>query len=184
MPEIKRLTHLTESAKLLAVLGTPEVPTVREPVDIQALIEDVIILHDDKAKAHNVELRYLKTQDPPRVFGDQAQIKQVLFNLIENGIKYTQSEQGEVIIKTETIQNKLQINIQDNGPGIAPEYLNQVWDVAYRALDAQTMKSAGSGLGLAIVKRIVEQHNGRVSVSSITGEGTKFSFTLPIYTPK
>lgn len=179
--EIKRLKRLTENAKLLATLEIPEALIVREPVDLKALVEDVIILHEDTAKIRGVNLRYEGPPRLPRVLGDQDQLQQVFVNLIENGIKYTKEEQGVVVTNIRTLQDNVQVEVRDNGQGIPPEYSDQVWDVAYRLRDAQTLKTTGSGLGLAIVKRIVEQHGGQVGVSSTIGKGTNFSFTLPIY---
>jgi signal transduction histidine kinase len=98
---------------------------------------------------------------------------------VDNGIKYSRSEGGEVIISLQEEQDGLWVRVSDEGVGIAEEDLSHIFDTAYRAPDARSFRRKGSGLGLAIVKQIVEQHGGEIRVQSQLGEGTTFSFDLP-----
>jgi signal transduction histidine kinase len=128
-------------------------------------------------------LRYVGLERPARVLGDRDRLRQVLMNLVGNGIKYSQPEGGEVIVSVQEERDRLYVRVSDEGVGIAEEDLPHIFDTAYRAPDARSFRCKGSGLGLAIVKRIVEQHGGEIRVQSRPGEGTTFSFDLPLYAP-
>ncbi|MGD8463243.1 MAG: HAMP domain-containing sensor histidine kinase [Anaerolineae bacterium] len=181
--DLQRLTRLTENLRLLSHLETPDAPLIREPVNLKGLIEDVIMALFETAEEHGVRLCYVGPQRPARVMGDRDGLRQVLLNLVENGIKYTDSAGSEVLISVQEEQDRQVVRVSDEGIGIAAEDLPHLFDTAYRAPQAHSFRRQGSGLGLAIVKRIVEQHGGQVRVQSRVGEGTTVSFDLPLYTP-
>lgn len=181
--EMQRLARLTENLRLLSRLETPGEPTVREPVNLKGVVEDVIMALFETAEAQRVRLRYVGPERPARVLGDRDRLRQVLVNLVDNGIKYSKSEGGEVIISVQEEGDRLYVRVSDEGIGIAEEDLPCIFDTAYRAPDARSFRRKGSGLGLTIVRRIVEQHGGEVRVQSRPGEGTTFSFDMPLYTP-
>jgi len=179
--EVRHLMKLTDRAKLLVKLKSLDAPITREQVNMKAAAEEVIMTYGEAAQARNVNLSYLGPQFPPWVLGDEAQLKQVLLNLVENGVKYCRDQGGAVVISMKTILDKLQVEVSDNGQGIPAENLDDIWNVAYQVRNARTLKIPGTGLGLAIVKQIVEQHGGEIRVWSRLGEGTAFTFTLPLY---
>ncbi len=181
--EVRRLAKLTEDAKLLMQLQEPDAPITRERVNMKAVAEAVIMTCGETAQGRGVSLSYQGPSHPPWVLGDEAQLKRALFNLVENGIKYARAEAGAVVIGMRTASDKLQVEVSDNGPGIPPDNLEDIWSVAYRVRNARTLKIPGTGFGLAIVKRIVEQQGGEVRVWSQLGEGSTFTFTLPLYLP-
>ena len=181
--EVRRLTDLTENLRLLSHLETSGVPIVREPVNLKGVIEDVVMALFATAEARAVRLRYVGPERPARVLGDRDGLRQVLMNLVDNGIKYSRTEGGEVIISVQEEQDQLCVHVSDEGVGIAEEDLPHIFSTAYRAPDARSFRRTGSGLGLAIVKRIVEQHGGEIRVQSRSGEGATFSFALPPYAP-
>jgi signal transduction histidine kinase len=120
----------------------------------------------------------LVTHDPlPEVFGDGGQLVQVFQNLIDNAIKFHGDKLPEVHISAKYETNYCICSVQDNGIGIAPEYLNKLFLLFQRL---HTRKEyPGTGLGLAICKRIVERHGGRIWVESKPGEGSTFYFSIP-----
>jgi two-component system phosphate regulon sensor histidine kinase PhoR len=181
--EVGRLARLTENLRLLSHLETRGAPTVREPVNLKGVIEDVIMALFEIAEARAVRLRYVGPERPARVLGDRDGLRQVLTNLVDNGVKYSRPEGGEVIISVQEEHDRLSVRVSDEGRGIAAEDLPHLFDTAYRAPDARSFGIKGSGLGLAIVKRIVEQHGGEIQVESRPGEGAAFSFALPSYAP-
>jgi signal transduction histidine kinase len=181
--EVRRLADLTENLRLLSHLEAPGAPTVREPVNLKGVVEDVIMALFETAEARGVRVRYVGPERPARVLGDRDRLRQVLVNLVDNGIKYSRSEGGEVIISLQEEQDRLCVRVSDEGVGIAEEDLPHIFDTAYRAPDARSFRRKGSGLGLAIVQQIVEQHGGEIRVQSQLGEGTTFSFDLPLYAP-
>lgn len=180
--EVRRLTRLTENLRLLSHLETTGAAQVREPVNLKGVIQDVIMALFETAEARRVRLRYVGPARPARVLGDRDQLRQVLMNLVDNGIKYSKPEGGQVVISVQEEGDRLRVRVSDEGIGIAEEDLPHIFDTAYRAPDARGFRRKGSGLGLAIVKRIVEQHGGEIRVQSRLGEGTTFSFDLPLWT--
>jgi signal transduction histidine kinase len=179
--EVRRLVSLTESLRLLSRLETPDAPMVREPVNLKGVIEGVIMALFEEAESQKVRLRYVGPERPRRVLGDRDHLHRVLMNLVHNGIKYSRPEGGEVIVSVQEEDDRLCVRVSDEGIGIPEEYLPHIFDTAYRAPDARSFRREGSGLGLAIARRIVEQHGGEMRVQSQLGEGTTFSFDLPLY---
>ncbi len=110
--------------------------------------------------------------------GDRDHLQQVLLNLVSNGIKYNR-ENGRLAIVGRREGAHVYVAVADTGQGIAPEAIEHLFDRFYRVPGSEG-KAEGSGLGLAITQKIVEQHNGRISVSSILDEGTTFTIELPL----
>ncbi len=179
--EVQRMSSLTENLRLLAHLETPDAPLNEEPVNLKGVVEEVIMALHDTAEAQGVRLRYVGPERPSRVLGDRDGLVQVLKNLVDNGIKYSRAEGGTVIVGVQEEGQSLWVRVSDEGVGIAPEDLPHIFDTAYRVPDARSFRRKGSGLGLVIVKRIVEQHGGEIRVESRPGEGTAFSFGLPVH---
>ncbi|UOQ48634.1 cell wall metabolism sensor histidine kinase WalK [Gracilibacillus caseinilyticus] len=111
---------------------------------------------------------------------DSSYFKQVLFNLIDNAIRYS-VEDGTITITVQIeFNSEVQISIHDSGEGMKEGDLAYIFERMYRAEKSRNQKYGGSGLGLAIAKSIVEAHDGTISADSIYGEGTTFTVTLPI----
>jgi signal transduction histidine kinase len=179
--EIRRLSTMTENLRLLSRLETPDAPVKLEPINIKAVVEDVMMAQVERAEAQQIHLAYNGPNRPARVLGNRDQLRQVLMNLVDNSIKYAQEGGGQVTINVQDNGDRLHVRVIDNGIGISEEDLPYIFDTAYRAPQTKNFRRAGTGLGLAIVKRIVEQHGGQVQVHSQPGEGTTISFDLPLY---
>jgi signal transduction histidine kinase len=110
--------------------------------------------------------------------GDGRRLTQVLINLVGNAIKFTDA--GEVAIKAEANNGSFHVSVRDTGPGISAADQAKLFQEFQQADNAITKKKGGTGLGLAISKRIIEMHGGRIWVDSMVGQGSTFSFTLPI----
>jgi signal transduction histidine kinase len=113
--------------------------------------------------------------DLPDIVFDQDKITQVLINLLANAVKY--SESGPIVIKTRLKENEILISVQDSGHGVTPEEQKKIFEPFAQG---NKKKKGGTGLGLAIVKEIVLGHQGRIWVESEPGQGSTFSFTLPV----
>jgi len=111
--------------------------------------------------------------------GDRQKIYRVCQNLIFNAIKYNH-DGGEVRVCLKLTKNQIQVDIKDNGPGIPPEDLKRIFERFYRVEKSRSKGKGGTGLGLAIVKHILEGHKSKISVSSVLGKGSIFSFDLPL----
>jgi len=113
-------------------------------------------------------------------FFDKNMISTVMRNLISNAIKFTPGE-GTIVVEAHNIPgNKLEVNVKDNGVGIAPENINKIFNISIHYTTLGTNHEKGSGLGLKLCKDFIEMHGGTIHVNSILGEGTTFTFTLPI----
>jgi two-component system phosphate regulon sensor histidine kinase PhoR len=179
--EVRRLARLTDSLRLLAQLETPNVPQIREPVNIKAVVEDVIMTLAEAGERRHVRMSYVGPERPPRVLGDRDRLHQVLLNLADNSLKYAKREGGGIIFNVQEQGTRLWVRVSDDGVGIPPEGLQHIGEDVYRVPDPRGIRRKGSGLGLAIAMRIVEQHGGELTLRSQPGQGTTASFDLPIY---
>ncbi len=149
----------------------------RQSTSILKLMEEVVAEAKLRAPSHEIVLKPIKRL--PIVDIDGRRIRQVLDNIIDNAIKY--SEEGtKVVIETRLMGSELQVSIADQGIGIPTEDLERVFDRMYRIEQRLTPEIGGAGLGLAICKGLVQEHGGRIWVESKLGKGSTFYFTLPI----
>jgi signal transduction histidine kinase len=131
-------------------------------------------LASDKKLAFKVEM----ASELPPGHGDGRRLTQVLINLVGNAIKFTDA--GEIAIKAEANNGAFYVSVQDTGPGISSADQARLFQEFQQADNAITKKKGGTGLGLAISKRIIEMHGGRIWVESQPGQGSTFTFTLPV----
>lgn len=178
--EAARLTQLVDNLLLLSRLEMPDFTLERRPVNLEAVVEDAILQMSDLAEERDVSLNLQRSGRLPRVQADQARLKQVLINLLDNGIKYNR-ESGSVTVCLEACEEHAIVRVRDTGEGIPAQDLPHIFEKMYRA-GRRGRYVEGSGLGLSIVQRIVEQHGGAISVESRPGAGTTFTVTLP-YVP-
>ena len=175
---------MEESAQILTMLETlmdiSEAETGvmkldRKAVDITILIDKVLDMYIHVAEEKNIDL-HLAVPDGLIVSVDPSRMTQVVANLVDNAIKYTQ-DGGNVHIEAHEQLSQVVITIEDTGVGIPEEDLTRIWDRLYRG--DQSRSQRGLGLGLSLVRAIVHAHQGRVDVSSQHGRGTTFSIHLP-----
>ena len=176
---VERLIYIVEDLDTIAKLETAEDRLEIVPFDIVALIQNVMDLLEMKASKKDITLtfddKYFK---PIIVLGSRDKIQQVLTNLLENSIKYGKTGGYTEIGIENVINNRVLINIQDNGEGIEKSNINRLFERFYRVDKSGARSEGGSGLGLAIVKHIIEAHNEKIFVESNFGAGSLFSFTL------
>jgi PAS domain S-box-containing protein len=133
-----------------------------------------------KMNAHskNISLDYLSNGEIP-LSADENMLKIVIRNLLANSIKFT-NRGGQIDIRTEQTASYLTVTISDNGVGIAPERVNNLFEISQRITTPGTANEKGTGLGLLLCKEFVEKHQGKIWVESILGKGSHFKFTLPL----
>jgi signal transduction histidine kinase len=136
-------------------------------------------VHQQRARQKNIALKIQSAPDLPQVSVDPDRMMQVLSNLLDNALHYV-PEGGEIILSAREVEDMLEIGIQDNGPGVAPDELERIFDRLYRSDPSRQRDEGGSGLGLAIARSIVEKHGGRIWAESPGGKGTKILIRLPI----
>jgi len=154
-----------------------ELLTIREPVD--EVVRELSAMAGDKSITVTEDI----PDNLPQVEADRQRLKQVVRNLLHNAIKFSPNG-SSIAVKAEARPAELVVQVIDHGPGIAPRALAHLFERFYRAEDSLTRQTGGTGLGLYIVKQIVEAHGGRVWVDSRLGEGSTFSFALPLSPPE
>jgi signal transduction histidine kinase len=141
---------------------------------VQTVCTAVEPLAADKKLALKAEV----APDLPPARGDERRLTQVLLNLVGNAIKFTDT--GEVVVKGAASNGSFSLSVRDTGPGISAADQAKLFQEFQQADNSITRKKGGTGLGLAISKRIIEMHGGRIWVESAVGQGSTFSFTLPV----
>jgi signal transduction histidine kinase len=177
---------LEESDRMLSMLNTlmdiSEAETgvlrlVREPVDLRAVLDEVVELYEDVADNKHVTVTF-DPGEPVVVDGARDRLRQVFANLLDNAIKYT-GEHGSVRIGVaEEPTGHAVVTVTDTGGGISAQDLPRIWERLYRADPSRTER--GLGLGLSLVKAYVEAHGGTVDASSEPGHGSVFTVRLPV----
>ena len=153
-----------------------------QPFQVRSAIADVLDLLAGQAQAHHIGLHHeIEAGVPPVIIGDPARLNQVLVNLINNAIKFT--EQGEVLIRLRRLWQKgddlkLEFRIQDTGIGISATQIERLFQPFSQGDASTTRKYGGTGLGLVISRRLVELMGGEITVKSEVGKGSTFIFTL------
>ncbi len=140
--------------------------------DINVLARKILLLLGNEAKEQGLKLNAALSEDLPKVLCDQNQIKQVLLNLMINAFDAT-GKKGEVTVSTVFMQGQVLLSVADNGKGIPPENIKQLFNPFF------TTKTRGTGLGLAISKKIARENHGDLIVESTPGQGSKFTLVLP-----
>jgi two-component system, OmpR family, phosphate regulon sensor histidine kinase PhoR len=172
----ERLDLLIQDLLTISALESGRVKLSLQPIKIRAIAEKVLTDLKSRANGKNVAL---KNELPDlTASADEGRLEQVFANLVDNAIKYGRA-QGQVVVGGRNMDGeKIEIFVQDDGPGIPPESLGRVFERFYRVDKARSREQGGTGLGLSIVKHIVQNHGGEVRVESEPGKGATFFFTL------
>lgn len=177
--ETERLSHLINDLLMLARGDEGQARFEHEPVQFDHLVETVVAAAEVLASERRI---YLSVQvcEPVVLIGDEARLIQVVMNLVDNAIRYT-NPGGSVQVRVTKGPTAACLIVQDTGIGIAPEHLPHIFERFYRADPARERTGSGSsGLGLAIVEWIVRMHGGTVQVASQVGRGSCFTVLLPL----
>ncbi|MHC0551853.1 two-component system histidine kinase PnpS [Salinicoccus sp. CNSTN-B1] len=176
--ESQRLDRLIRDLLNLSKIEKQEMPLNLEPLNLTALAHEVSVTLQGAIEEKKTRLAL---PDPSRdvyLEGDEDRLRQIILNLVGNGINYT-AEGGAVKLSLKEDTNNVRLIIEDDGIGIPEESLPRIFERFYRVDRARSRHSGGTGLGLAIVKHLIESHHGEIEVESREGEGTTFIVTLP-----
>ncbi|WCK54019.1 ATP-binding protein [Aneurinibacillus sp. Ricciae_BoGa-3] len=180
--EVKRMTHLVGNLLTLARSDSGSPHLQLERFDLVPSVEQLVQSTQTLANSKMLSLR-LKAPSRLVIQGDHERIKQLLYILLDNAIKYT-PDSGEVsltlLVQAYEKQPALQIVVQDSGIGIPPEEQEHIFDRFYRVDKNRSRQMGGTGLGLAIAKWIVEAHHGTIQVASTLGKGSTFTIIMPV----
>ncbi len=175
--ETDRLTKLTNSLLTLNNLNTKGMILDRTDFDINPIIKNTAASFEGTCRNKLITIELVLTGEKMFVNADVVKIQQVLYNLVDNAIKFSHKNSS---IKIETIEksNKLLVSVKDNGIGIPKDNIKQIWDRFYKTDLSRGKDKKGTGLGLSITKEIIHSHNENINVVSTEGVGTEFIFTL------
>jgi signal transduction histidine kinase len=174
-----RLVTLTDDLLDIARIEAGKIELKRTPLDLVPLIHEVVrVLHpqlEGKGQCLTLDLAAAL----PTMVGDADRIRQILTNLLSNALKYTPSG-GRITIAARGDAGCVRVAVQDTGIGLTPDEQAELFTPFFRAQHDATQGVGGTGLGLAITRALVELHGGMITVTSVPGQGSTFSVTLPI----
>lgn len=176
--EAERLTRLINDILILSDLENIK-EAVFEPINVKSALENITALVKKSADDKQINLE-CSTDKVIYVNGNKDRFKQMMLNLVDNAVKYTDNG-GNVMISAREDENRCIIEVTDNGIGIDKKHLGRLFERFYRVDKARSRARGGTGLGLAIVKHIVLSMNGTINVESEISKGSKFIVTLPLY---
>lgn len=177
--EAQRLTRLVDDLRTLSLSEAGELALQIAPLRPEEIIERAAAAHRPQAAARNVEIVTYVAPDLPEVEGDFDRVAQVLDNLLANALRF--SPEGSTLeLRAESLGQAVRFSVRDEGPGIAPEDQQRVFDRFYRTDRSRSRDLGGSGLGLAIARQLILLQGGEIGVQSTLGEGATFWFTLPV----
>jgi GAF domain-containing protein len=181
---INRLSVLVNDLLDISRIEAGRVTLNPQPVDLREIAEDIVAEALRRSQNENKPMA-ISLDAPTKVFpvmGDGDRIRQIMGNLVDNAFNYTPSN-GTIRINIHQQNGDLQVDVHDNGVGIATEDQARIFERFFRGEHPLVLATPGTGLGLPIVRQLVEMHNGHIWMTStgVPGEGSTFSFTLPIY---
>jgi heavy metal sensor kinase len=183
LEEARRLARITDDLMTLAHSDANALPFEIAPVNMEGVIAGLLERYRSPAERQGIALEYVGTGDTS-LQGDEDWLRRAIGNVIENAMRYT-PEGGSVRVRTRRLSEdgttSIRVEVEDDGPGIAPGDLPRLFDRFYRADQARGARpGGGTGLGLPITKAIVDGHGGTVEIRSELGEGTRVLVTLPV----
>jgi len=178
--ESERLTRLINQVLDLAKIEAGQFDWQIRPVEPRAVIDDAVAAVSQLFKDKAVALTADVPGNLPPVTADRDQLMQVIMNLLSNAVKFSPAQTGQVTISAAATSDGVEVRVRDNGPGIASEHRELIFEKFRQVGDTLTNKPEGSGLGLPISKRIIEHFNGRIWVESEPGRGATFAFVVPV----
>lgn len=173
--EIHRLTQLINDLNELAIVENELYHLDKEPIDLSECLEEIAEDYKKVLEAKNLQM-IVSIEEKSLVFADESRFKQIVHNLLNNALKYT--EEGSVTIALKKIGKEHHLIISDSGIGIPPEDLPFIFDRFYRTDLSRSRHTGGAGIGLAIVQQLVKSHGWQIQVESELGKGTVFTLVI------
>ncbi len=178
LSEAKRLSKLSEGLLELNKVGSPGALLDVSTFDIHQVIRSALMTFEGQCSQRRIELRLLFPTDTLYVKADLSKIQQVLYNLVDNAIKFSY-DNSKIQVETSIKGGKVLVSVKDFGQGIPKESLPKIWNRFYKTDASRGRDKQGSGIGLSIVKGIIQAHGENINVVSTLGGGSEFIFTLP-----
>jgi signal transduction histidine kinase len=175
LPDLERVgEHITTHGNRLMQLARPG-PERIEPLDLNAVVREVILMLRGAGKVGRLDLK-LELREPAKITANRVHVEQIIFNLVVNAVDAIGDAPGAITITTATRDdNRVVCTIRDTGSGIAPDVLDKIFQPLFT-----TKGDKGTGFGLPVARDIVAHYDGRLTVESKLGQGTTFTFDLPV----
>ena len=177
--ETERLTKLTSNILTLNELDPKSVRLDISTFDLNSIIRHTVETFEGTCKKKSIKFNITYANSVQNVKADKGRIQQVIYNLIDNAIKFSK-ENSYIYITVREKGEKAQISIKDTGCGISKEDIDKIWDRFYKSDSSRGRDKKGSGLGLSITKEVIQAHGENIDVVSTVGVGTEFIFTLEL----
>jgi signal transduction histidine kinase len=178
--EVMLLTRLVEDLHQLAITESGELNLTREILDIREVADNSVKAISSQVAEKKLQVNLEVPEDEILVDIDRWRIGQVLRNLLVNAIHYT-NEPGEITVTVKRKVDTVEVSVVDTGIGISSEELPYIFERFYRVDKSRARAKGGTGLGLTIANKLIEAHGGKFSVQSTVGQGSVFTFTLPLF---
>lgn len=175
--ETERLNKLTEGMLTLNSLDTRST-LKRSNFDINRTIKDVCASNENICTKKDIRFELIFEDEVEMVYADYGKIQQVLYNLVDNAIKFSYPD-STIYISTVARQRKIFVSVRDTGSGIPKDSIKKIWDRFYKSDSSRGRDRSGTGLGLSIVKEIIQAHGENIDVVSTENVGSEFTFSLP-----
>jgi signal transduction histidine kinase len=177
--QVERLGRLVDQLLELSKLESGEVALQPEPVALRPIVEQLFSEIGVAIPGRELAIRDEVPDDLPPVLADPERLHQVLFNLVDNALRFT-PEGGTVTVSASVQDRAVHVAVADTGSGIAPEHLPRLFERFYRVDHGRAREEGGTGIGLAIARSVVEAHGGTIVAESVLGRGSVFRFDLPL----
>jgi two-component system phosphate regulon sensor histidine kinase PhoR len=177
MRHTDRLINIVADLLTLSELEERGLNSEREPVDLGSVADHVLKMFEGKLRGKNLTLTLDIQEKLPLISGDAMKLEQVLVNLVDNAIKYT--EKGKIAVIVSQKDDRVELTVEDTGIGIPGEHLTRIFERFYTVDRSHSRKLGGTGLGLSIAKHIVQLHGGSIGVESFPGVGSTFTLRFP-----
>lgn len=177
--ETDRLTKLTQNTLTLNNLDNRADTLEYSDFDINSVVKNTAAVFEGSCRKKKISFELLLVEGTLNVHADKGKIEQVLYNLIDNAIKFS-GRASTIHLETSIRKNRCEVSVKDEGIGISKEEVNKIFDRFYKADSSRGVDKKGTGLGLSIVKEILTAHNQTITVTSEENVGTKFIFTLAL----
>lgn len=179
--ESHRMSRLVTTFLDIAKIQSGQMSYVKKPFDIIETTAKVLFAFEDRIEQQGIELTFDFDSDSMIAVGDVDAIYRVIYNLVDNAIKFT-PEGGRIQISSTADDDKINLSVYNTGCGISKEDAAHIFERFYKADKSRGINKRGTGIGLFLVKNIIKEHGGDIILTSKEGEFAKFTFTLPLYT--
>ncbi len=180
--ELGRLTLLVDKVLKMAIFEQDAMALQRETFDLRALVQEVLNSLKLQFEQARAQVDFIEDGDHFEVTGDRSHLLSVVYNLVDNALKYSK-EHPEIAISLSEKSDEISLAVRDKGIGIAPAYRRRVYERFFRVPSGDVHNTKGHGLGLSYVAEVVQQHGGRILLESEVGQGSCFTVYLPKHGP-